>query len=391
MRISRALLIVGWALWATGYAGDQFGFDTQQGFIPNDSPGCRVEVDLPEPLEDGLIIELDESATTECGNTSQWRVTEYDEGKFFAAALIPLPNALILNYGQEHPFKYNRLKDVMECVTVESQAAPIDYAHEVLKTENCQRVLYDGYAEEVIFRGIPTGVIESYFVNRRVVSEFKRWLVRVESNQSVVGFYLGIIESFAPEHGNARWHVQRYDDLNENSCPPGDWRDVKPLQQEAFDTYSMEEAHRRAAYLDYLGRVPTIIGGMTITPTNGASRYHGNHKGMDYAQADQVHGVIRGGPLGCIAMAWMMLPDDLGDVHVGAFRRRMQEEDKINVIYSPVWHRAYVWYRREETNGIAPETPNFVYQTTRGIAYREPDEPTDSVNAPAICTAAPSQ
>ena len=203
------------AIYAVCYAGDKYGFDSQQGFIPNDCPGCRIQVDIPDPLEDGMIIELDDEATAACGETPQWRISEFAPGKFFAAAIIPLPDPLVLNWEERrnHPFNYGRLKDEDEYIALALERAPIEDAHEVLKTEECERALYDGYAEEVTYRGVPTGVINSHFVNRRVLSEFRRWLVKVEDPNAALGYTLIVVEEFAPDHGNARWHAQRYDDV----------------------------------------------------------------------------------------------------------------------------------------------------------------------------------
>ena len=65
------------AVYAVCYAGDKFGFDSQQGFIPNDCPGCRVQVDIPGPSRNGMIIELDAHDAAQCAGVSEWRVSEY--------------------------------------------------------------------------------------------------------------------------------------------------------------------------------------------------------------------------------------------------------------------------------------------------------------------------
>ena len=384
------------AVYAVCYAGDEFGFDSQQGFIPNDCPGCRVQVDIPDPLEDGMIIELNDAATAECGETREWRVAEFAPGKFFAAAVIPLPDPLLLNWEERrnHPFNYGRLKDEDECTALPLERAPIEDAHEVLKTEDCERALYDAYAEEVTYRGFIAGV-NSHRVNRRVLSEFKRWLVTVDDPDAVLGYTLIVVEEFAPDHGNARWHSQRYDDVTPYSCPPGDWRDILPLEQEAFDTYPIEEAHRRAAHLDYNGNLPRKGEGMVVTPTNGATRTQVYSSGrtreiMDFATGDQIHGVVPLGRFRCVATARMILSDDPEDEDVKALARRMSEDDMIWVNYSPIWRRSPVWYRREETSREIPDDPNYVFQETKGVSYRDPEQPDETVSVPSGCPAPPA-
>ncbi|MDE2927989.1 MAG: hypothetical protein OXT71_16455, partial [Acidobacteriota bacterium] len=261
------------SLCAVSYAEDKFGFDTQQGFIPNSSPGCRVQVDVPDPLEDGMIIQLNSGDAAQCGGIAEWRVSEYHPGKFYAAMFIPLPDPLVIEWGIESPLKYGRLRDEIECVQVDPYGAPIEDAHEVLKAEECTRTLTDVYAWDNVFRGFSAGGVNEAETNPRDVSEFDRWLVKIDDPEQVLGFSLMVVESFAPAHGNARWHAQRYDDVADVSCPPGDWRDIKTLEQKAFDTYPMEEAHRRAAHLDYLhlyadGQPPRLDEGTMVTPTN---------------------------------------------------------------------------------------------------------------------------
>ena len=51
------------SLICSGSLHAKFGFDTQQGFIPRNkviSEECNTEVDIPIPLVDGLVFELDE-------------------------------------------------------------------------------------------------------------------------------------------------------------------------------------------------------------------------------------------------------------------------------------------------------------------------------------------
>lgn len=389
-----ALVVVVLALFAVCHAGDKYGFDSQQGFIPNDCPGCRVEVDIPNALEDGMIVELNAADTWACGNTREWRITEYAPDKFFAAALIPLPDPLVLMHGDEHPFRYSRLKDADECDSAPLERAPVEDAHEVLRTEDCERVLYDQYPEEIVYRGIGTGSLTTYSVNRRVLSEFRRWLIKVTDSDSVVGYTLVVVEEFAPEHGNARWHARQYDDVTEYSCPPGDNRDIFPLEEEAFDTHSMEEAHRIAASRDYHGEPPIKAGGMRVTPSNGATRWtaYGSRsiEIMDFATGDQTHRVVPMGRSRCVATARMILSEDPSDEDVKALKRRMAEEDKIFVSYTPVWRSSPVWYRREETSGEVPEEANFVFQNTRSVSYRGEEQPADSVVVPSQCAPAPS-
>ena len=69
----------------------------------------------------------------------------------------------------------------VECSPVAKERAPVDYAHEVHKTENCEQVLYD--------------------------------------------------------------------DVTEGDCPPGDWRDVLLLSQEAFEMTTVEKKRQETAHL----------------------------------------------------------------------------------------------------------------------------------------------
>ena len=85
----------------------------------------------------------------------------------------------------------------------------------------------------------------------------------------------------------------------------------------------------------------------------------------------------------------MVLPDDAQDEHVKAFRRRWNEDEQIWIRYTAVWHRAHVWYRREEVEGNIPDTPNYVIQQGRGVSYRDPEQPTDAVTVPSKCLPCP--
>lgn len=374
-----------WAFRAAVHANDPSGFDSEQGFIPNNNVNCRVWVDIPGPLEDGMILELDEEEAARCRDVSQWRVTEYTEGKFFAAPHVPLPEPLVVKCVpgpgrvRSHCQTLYNLRDQDECTVVATEEAPIEDAHKVLKTEECERTLYDGFGEVVIYRGLNTGVVKSHIANRRIFSEFKRWLVQVDDPDTILGYTLVVVEEFAPDHGNARWHAQKYDDVTETSCPPGDWRDIIPFEDEAFDTYPMERAHERAAHHDYQGHPPVKRDGMSVVPP-------GSSRNEPPATGDQIHRVVQHSPSRCVATARMVLPDDPGDTNVQTLRRMLREEGTIIVFYSPIWRAQPIWYRRIETNGEIPEAPNWVYQEQRGVTHRDPEEESPGIiEVPSKC------
>ena len=234
-------ILIACSFWSVVCGAQNWGFDTQYGFIPNGCPDCRVTVNLSEPLHDGQIIHLGSTDAEQCGHIYEWRITEYapekDPDKFFAAMVIPFPDPLVLVLKDENPTKYGRFRDELECESVELTEAPILDAHEVLKTEECVRVLTDAYPAEDFFRGRPVGITTYGNLNRRVVSELKRWLVKVDDPEAVAGYdyTLMVVESFAPEYGNARWHEAQWGqfypgapDVTEGDCPPGDWRDIVP-------------------------------------------------------------------------------------------------------------------------------------------------------------------
>lgn len=400
--LSRAVVLL--AVCAVCYAQSPSGFDSQQGFIPTIEGPCHATVDLPDPLEDGQIIDLGPVSDDFCRGISRWRISEYTRGKFVAAPRIPLPDPLIVkcrripNHTKETCGLLVNYREDTQCTPVGLEAAPIEDAHEVLKTEECSRTLYFGYAEEVVFRGIFTGTVRSHEVAHEQVSEFKRWLVTVDAPESILGYELMAVEEFEPYHGNARWHLAQWDrfyqgapDVTAGGCPPGDWRDILPLEREAFDTHSMKEAHRSASHLDYLGRPPRMDGGMRVIPTNGAMRSSstGRHNIMDYATGDQIHRVVQTRENQCVATARMVMPKDSADEHVKALLRRMAEDDKIWVNYTPVWRREHIWYRRMEVNGRIPDEPNYVFRESSGIAHREPEQSTDTVTVPSKCPVCP--
>ena len=135
--------LIACSFWSIASGAEKWGFDTPHGFIPNGCPDCRVEVDLQEPLHDGQTIHLDFADAIHCGHIYEWKVTEYAPDKFFASMVIPLPDPLVLIYGDKDPTDYGRLRDELECESAELTEAPIQDAHEVLKTEECIRVLSD--------------------------------------------------------------------------------------------------------------------------------------------------------------------------------------------------------------------------------------------------------
>ena len=378
------------AFWSVVSAKN--GFDSQQGFIPTTEGPCRTEVNIPDPLEDGMVIDLGPVSDDFCLGISQWQISEYSRGKFAAHPHIPLPDPLVVKcrrfYGsvKHHCHGLVNYRENITCENVTLEHAPIEDAHEVLKTEECQRTFYFGYAEELTHRGIKIGALKSHKTSMTQVSEFKRWLVKVDAPDAVLRYELMVVEAFEPSHGNARWHLDQWGrfykgepDVSENSCPPGDWRDVTPLVDRPFDYDSLEEAHRSASHSDYLGIAPVIQRGMNVNPTNGATRMNErrSHRKDDFATGNQEFRVTPGGPLGCVATARMIMSDDPNNSDVQALRRRMNERDMIVISYTPAWHRQHVWYRRLERSGYYPLAPNWVNRGTAAFSYREPDETSD--------------
>lgn len=421
-KVVRILIVC--SLWSAALAAEKWGFDTPYGFIPNGCPDCRVEVDLSEPLHDGQIISLDFADTIACGWIDEWRVTEYRPDEFFAAMVIPLPDPLELIYGDKDPTDYGRLRDELECESVELTEAPIQDAHEVLKTEECIRVLTDAFPAEDVFRGHVVGNTTYENLNRRVVSEFKRWLVKVDDPESATGldYTLMVVESFAPEHGNARWHEVQWGrfyegppDVSEGDCPPGDWRDIVPRNLDSFRIITYERAYGEAARLDYSGRPPSLENGMSVHPTGGGKTRpsdSGKYERTDTAEGYQIHQVIEERPGRCIATARLMIPEKLNHTssfssgskpnpNIGAFRRRMSEDDQISIGYSRVWARSHIWYRMGEKilvpdnsfvdgsriEDFLPDIPNYAVFHRAFISYRESDQSDEPVVVPSKCTA----
>ena len=363
------------------------------------------------------------------GMSTSGRITEYapemDPNKFFAAMVIPLPDPLILIVGDEYPTKYGRFRDELECESVELTEAPIQDAHEVLKTEECERVLSDVFPAEDFYRGIVVGNTSYSNLNRQVVSEFKRWLVKLDDPESVIGYTLMVVESFAPEYGNARWHEAQWErfypgppDVTEGDCPPGDWRDIVPRMSSSFD--NMQGAYDEAARRDYLGDPPGLEDGMAVHPTGGGkTRPSGRFDVTDTAMGWQIHQVDEGGPDGCVATARLVIRERVSHMssfssgselnpNVDAFSRRMVETDPITIAYARAWARSHIWYKREEqvlvpdkdfVNGtrgvyVLPDIPNSVGVHKGFISYRESDQLDEPVIVPSKCstfTRVPSQ
>ena len=256
-------------------------------------------------------------------------------------------------------------------------------------------------------------------MNRRVVSELKRWLVKVDDPESVTGYTLMVVESFAPEYGNARWHEAQWGrfypgspDVTEGDCPPGDWRDILPQEYDSFYDTVMENVHAEAARLDYSGTPPTLENGITVHPTGGKTRVGGKYEVTDTAVGNQIHRVVEVRPGECVATARLQIPEELHirssfsnrsepNPNIGAFQRRMSEDDPIAVSYTRVWARSHIWYKRDEmvlvpyksfVDGSRSERevhdiPNFVGFHRASIGYRESDAVEDPVIVPSKCVA----
>ncbi len=412
------------AFLANVQAEEKWGFDTPYGFIPNACPDCRVEVSLSEPPHDGQIINLEFFDAIHCGHIYEWRVTEYESGKFFAAMVVPLPDPLVLIYGDKDPTDSFRFKDELECESVELTEAPIQDAHEVLKTEECIRVLSDSFSGTEYFRGHIVGVKSYSDMNRRVVDEFKRWLVKVDDPESGTGldYTLMVVESFAPEYGNARWHEAQWErlyegppDVTEGDCPPGDWRDIVIREKGAFDT-TIEGIYGKAARADYQGIPPALENGMSVVPAGGGRTRtsDGGYELPDTAQGYQIHQVFEERPGRCVATARLNFSGKLSwtssfsssskpNPNIGAFHRRMSEDDPIDIRYSRVWARSHIWYRRGEwvlvpdkgfvggtrTEIELPDVPNLPWSQRGSIRYRESEESDDPVIVPSKCSSVP--
>ena len=426
-----AVILIVFAFFGVSNGQKKWGFDTPYGFIPNDNPGCRIEVNLSEPLHDGQIIDLSGESILarirrgDCGHIAQWRVTEYKPGKYFASMVIPFPDPLILYYLDETPYNFGRLSDELECKTADNEAPPIKFDHEieVLKTEECVRVLSDTFTTSPTFRGRPTSTVVSHKdLNRREVSEVTRWLVKVYDSEAVAtsDFTLMVVEEFAPEHGNARWHENQWprfyegdSDVTAEDCPPGDWRDLAgSFGHIPGGGGSLQSRYDAAAGLDYSNTPPWIPGGMQVIPPGGTTA-GGKWSGKWIAQGDQTHRVFEASPGRCVAVAKLSIDEEVHssgsfvgsgaseNPNAEAFRRRMTEDDPIYIEYTPMWERSHIWWRAEEELPIPdprhqggvrwekgmPEghPPNAVPTNKRSIKYRGTDDSGESVIVPSTC------
>ncbi len=418
----KQLILIPFVSVALAQEIDRAGFRSQQGRIPTGLPGCSVQIDIPDPLVDGIIIELTEEEAEDCYGIPRWRVTEFEEGKFFAAVSVPLPDPLILDYSVDLShlnekwtddvsvvsYVNNRLRDEVECEEVEPYPAPIDDAHTVLKTEECERVHISAWPEEIEFRGVNVG-LKSHFVNRTVIAELTRWLIKWDMPDAPLGYELAVVEEFAPENGNARWHAQRYDDVTEEDCSPGGYRDTYPFQKNYWDG-DLEQAHTDAARADWDNQRPELF-----NKNKGWYSYGYLHRGMAGSEPTWAGGSMRvvntdlderaygrqlsktfpGGERGCVAIARMELGykflgygrvqgDDAGKLH-----NALNSTAPLVIDYTPYWERKHAWYKREHWYYGKSDVPNYVWNQSRPLQYREESAPEKPLEVPSRCLAPP--
>ncbi len=371
-------------------------FRSQQGLIPNGIGECDIELDIPDPLEDGMLIELTEEDASLCRGIARWRITEFEEGRFFAAVAIPFPDSIVVDY-ENIGYVNNRLRDKVECREVEPYPAPIEDGHTVLKTEVCERIHVAGHTEDVKFRGVSVGAKSHFIRLPYVLSEITRWLIWLDMGDRNE---LAVVEDFAAENGNARWHARRYEDVDPEGCPPGDYRDVYPFWERYWDESTQDKAHADAARADYYNEDGWVLAADYHQSSFGGGGWHSGSMSVSDGGSDvqkvavgvQQFRVRPGGERGCVAVARMEMGREILAYRVSASNlalnlgAKMGSDDPLWIRYTPYWQRSHAWVRREHDNGTSADGPNYLFRVQREMRYREKQAP-NPIRVPSTCQA----
>ncbi len=362
--------------------GNGFAFETAYGPLPHGVYQCEGFLALPDYFEEGMIGTL-RNGTERCAGIEQWRVMRTDDGHFFAVVNIPFPDPLVTTWDPGRHVVQAGMggwRTKVECEDVTTTKAPIAAPHDVVKTENCARIFYGFIGQVETLFGVRGGSLPPLDGQQRVVSQFRRWVVKLHDDEHHWGYKVAVVEAFAPEHGNARWHAAsepRFWDgppsLSEGNCPPADWRDIclKAGINGTDGCYfggtpaTPEKGWEMAIQQKLNGNPAWVEDGMHI-----ADMSVGSHSESDYYMSHQTHYVESGGPLGCVAVVELDYKRDSRSDWTGetikaksasVVHALMERGVELHVSYTPLWWRHHVWYRRKEGfTGRIPAQPNLV-------------------------------
>ena len=392
-------------------------FSTPYGDIPHMiHEQCNLSVDLDRDHHDGQIIHLSylqaNTKGNDCQGVQQWRITEYDPienpGSYFATPHIPVGDKTVLpirDYGLSpgassiHRF----ILDEVQCSRVETSLAPVkEYDHlnpTVLETHECVRTLTDEIVIPVYEFGIKVDS-EFYRVNRRVIGRFTNYLLEVDNDLDYLPRTLMVLELFPREQGNADWHALRWrrfwdgpSPVSPDDCSPGGWWDVLSQNGGVGPThapdnvYGDEALHVGAFRRDRTGELPAVQG-IEIDPTppyEEKRRAHQNPRYapiIDYVTGAQIFWITEYGESQCLAAAKLYLHERIGgsgsfssstsrdNPNLGAYHRRMEEADPVEVTYQRPWAGSPIWYKQS-----IRVPSNDIWNHPRGYKLKWPEHP----------------